>query len=71
MIKGMTKELTTGAVFLGGVAVAALAADTIPVLAVAGALTSLGAGVYQAFSSASHSRAAKETQAYVASRRAS
>jgi hypothetical protein len=70
MIKGMGKELTTGLVFLGGVAVAALAADALPALAVAGALTSLCAGVYQAVSSASHSKAAKETEQYVSSRRA-
>ncbi len=71
MIKGMGKELTTGLVFLGGIALAAVAADAIPVLAVAGALTSLGAGVYQAVSSASQSRAARETEHYVGSRRAS
>lgn len=61
MIKEMGKEITSGVVFLGGVAVAALTAETLPVLAGLGALASLGAGVYQAVSSAARTKAAKES----------
>jgi hypothetical protein len=44
----MGKDLTTGAVIFAGGVILAIAADaSLPILAAAGALAALGAGVYQ------------------------
>ena len=61
MMKSMGREIASGVVFLGGVALVALTAESIPVLAGVGAVASLGAGIYQAVTAASSSKAAKES----------
>ena len=51
MMKGMGKEIASGVIMLGGVAVVIVAAtESMPVLAGIGALAALGTGAYQAIS---------------------
>jgi hypothetical protein len=59
MIKGVQNEIITGAAFVSGVVIALIFAETIPLLAGAGAVTSLVAGLYQAKMSSSEIKAAR------------
>lgn len=69
MMKNMSKELFNGIVFLAGVVVVAATAETLPVIAGLGAAASLGAGIYQAASSAHKTKAARESDAHVSAGR--
>jgi hypothetical protein len=71
MMKDMVKEIAGGLVFLGGVVLVVTTAETLPVVAGIGAVTSLGAGVYQAYTSAHRTKLAKEAESNSAARRAS
>lgn len=53
-----TKDLTTGAMILGGTILVAIAADTsIPILATVGAVVAVGGGVYRVATLRSHNGA--------------
>lgn len=66
-MKNMGKEIVAGIVFIGGVALAVVAAEvSAPILAGVGALAALGAGVYEASSAPKSSK-----KDYTSARRAS
>jgi hypothetical protein len=70
MMRDMGKEIVSGVVFLAGVVLVVSTAETIPVLAGLGAAASLGAGIYQAATSAHRTKVARETDAHISVRRA-
>lgn len=63
MMRGMGKDIASGIVFLGGVALAVATVETLPIVAGIGAAASLGAGLYQAVSAAHKTKLAKESEA--------